>query len=169
MNLIADRLNRISPSQTIAISSKARALKAEGRGHHLPLRRRTGFRYARRHQTGRHRRHPVRRHQIHRRRRHPALRHAVAEKFKRDSGLDSRPKRSSSRPAASRSSSTPWSPPLNAGDEVIIPSPCWVSYRISSPGRGKPVIVPCSQNNGFKCARGPRSGDHAQDEMGDPE
>jgi hypothetical protein len=31
MNLIADRLNRISPSQTIAISSKARALKAEGR------------------------------------------------------------------------------------------------------------------------------------------
>ncbi|HUM07243.1 MAG TPA: aminotransferase class I/II-fold pyridoxal phosphate-dependent enzyme, partial [Acidocella sp.] len=31
MSLIADRLNRISPSQTIAISSKARALKAQGR------------------------------------------------------------------------------------------------------------------------------------------
>ena len=31
MSLIADRLNRISPSQTIAISSKARALKAAGR------------------------------------------------------------------------------------------------------------------------------------------
>ena len=31
MPLIADRLNRISPSQTIAISTKARALKAEGR------------------------------------------------------------------------------------------------------------------------------------------
>ena len=31
MTLIADRLNRISPSQTIAISTKARALKAEGR------------------------------------------------------------------------------------------------------------------------------------------
>src|ERR1700722_20056319 len=31
MNIIADRLTRISPSQTIAISSKARALKAAGR------------------------------------------------------------------------------------------------------------------------------------------
>src|SRR6516165_10714023 len=31
MSLIADRLNRISPSQTIAISTKARELKAAGR------------------------------------------------------------------------------------------------------------------------------------------
>jgi len=31
MSLVAERLNRISPSQTIAISSKARALKAAGR------------------------------------------------------------------------------------------------------------------------------------------
>lgn len=31
MSLVADRLNRISPSQTIVISTRARALKAEGR------------------------------------------------------------------------------------------------------------------------------------------
>ena len=31
MQLIAERLDRISPSQTIAISTKARALKAQGR------------------------------------------------------------------------------------------------------------------------------------------
>ena len=31
MDLIAARLNRISPSQTIAISTKARQLKAAGR------------------------------------------------------------------------------------------------------------------------------------------
>ena len=31
MNLIAERLDRIAPSQTIAISSKARALKAAGK------------------------------------------------------------------------------------------------------------------------------------------
>src|SRR3954447_13364589 len=31
MHLTAERLDRISPSQTIAISTKARALKAEGR------------------------------------------------------------------------------------------------------------------------------------------
>ena len=40
---------------------------------------------------------------------------------------------------------------LNAGDEVIIPSPCWVSYPdIVALADGTPVIVPCSQNSGFK-------------------
>ena len=40
---------------------------------------------------------------------------------------------------------------LNAGDEVIIPSPCWVSYPdIVTLADGKPVLVPCGQNHGFK-------------------
>ncbi len=40
---------------------------------------------------------------------------------------------------------------LDAGDEVIIPSPCWVSYPdIVALAEGKPVLVSCSQNNGFK-------------------
>jgi aspartate aminotransferase len=40
---------------------------------------------------------------------------------------------------------------VNPGDEVIIPSPCWVSYPdIVTLAEGKPVIVPCGQNNGFK-------------------
>jgi aspartate aminotransferase len=40
---------------------------------------------------------------------------------------------------------------LNAGDEVIIPSPCWVSYPdIVALADGKPVLVPCGQNTGFK-------------------
>ncbi len=40
---------------------------------------------------------------------------------------------------------------LDAGDEVIIPSPCWVSYPdIVALADGTPVIVPCGQNNGFK-------------------
>jgi aspartate aminotransferase len=40
---------------------------------------------------------------------------------------------------------------LNAGDEVIIPSPCWVSYPdIVTLADGKPVLVPCGQNAGFK-------------------
>jgi aspartate aminotransferase len=40
---------------------------------------------------------------------------------------------------------------LNAGDEAIIPTPCWVSYPdIVAMADGKPVLVPCSQNNGFK-------------------
>ena len=40
---------------------------------------------------------------------------------------------------------------VQAGDEVVIPTPCWVSYPdIVSLAEGKPVFVPCSQNNGFK-------------------
>ena len=40
---------------------------------------------------------------------------------------------------------------LNPGDEVIIPSPCWVSYPdIVALADGTPVIVPCGPNAGFK-------------------
>jgi aspartate aminotransferase len=40
---------------------------------------------------------------------------------------------------------------IDPGDEVIIPSPCWVSYPdIVSLAEGTPVLVPCGQNNGFK-------------------
>ena len=40
---------------------------------------------------------------------------------------------------------------LNAGDEAIIPTPCWVSYPdIVALAGGKPVFVPCGQNHGFK-------------------
>jgi aspartate aminotransferase len=40
---------------------------------------------------------------------------------------------------------------MDAGDEAIIPTPCWVSYPdIVQLAEGKPVFVPCPQNNGFK-------------------
>ncbi|MHC1727382.1 MAG: pyridoxal phosphate-dependent aminotransferase [Syntrophobacteraceae bacterium] len=40
---------------------------------------------------------------------------------------------------------------LDPGDEVIIPSPFWVSYpEMVALADAKPVIVPCSQNAGFK-------------------
>jgi aspartate aminotransferase len=40
---------------------------------------------------------------------------------------------------------------MDAGDEAIIPTPCWVSYPdIVSLADGTPVFVPCGQNNGFK-------------------
>ena len=40
---------------------------------------------------------------------------------------------------------------LDKDDEVVIPSPCWVSYPdIVSLADGKPVLVPCGQNHGFK-------------------
>jgi aspartate aminotransferase len=40
---------------------------------------------------------------------------------------------------------------VQAGDEEIIPTPCWVSYPdIVALAEGEPVFVPCSQNSGFK-------------------
>lgn len=40
---------------------------------------------------------------------------------------------------------------LDAGDEVVIPTPCWVSYpdMVTLAG-GKPVLVDCSERDGFK-------------------
>ncbi|MDF0498404.1 pyridoxal phosphate-dependent aminotransferase [Bradyrhizobium yuanmingense] len=40
---------------------------------------------------------------------------------------------------------------LNPGDEVVIPTPCWVSYpdMVALAG-GKPVLVACSERDGFK-------------------
>ena len=123
MNLIADRLNRISPSPTMAITAKARALKAAGRDiislsagepdfdtpEHIKQAAIAAI------QAGDTKYTDVAG--------TPALRQAVAEKFKRDSGLDYKPRRSSSPPAASRSSSTPCSPPCRPGDEVDHPHP----------------------------------------------
>jgi aspartate aminotransferase len=40
---------------------------------------------------------------------------------------------------------------IDPGDEAVIPAPCWVSYPdIVQLAEGKPVIVPCGQNQGFK-------------------
>ncbi|QDH14274.1 pyridoxal phosphate-dependent aminotransferase [Formicincola oecophyllae] len=40
---------------------------------------------------------------------------------------------------------------LNAGDEVIIPAPAWVSYPdIALLSGGKPVVVPCAPSTGYK-------------------
>ena len=40
---------------------------------------------------------------------------------------------------------------LNPGDEVIVPAPYWVSYPdIALLGGGKPVVVACLEENGFR-------------------
>ena len=40
---------------------------------------------------------------------------------------------------------------LDAGDEVIVPAPYWVSYPdMVLANEGTPVIVPCGEEQGFK-------------------
>ena len=71
MGFIADSLNRIQPSATIAVSTKARQLAGSGPRHHLAVRRRARLRHARERQ-GRPRQGAGRgQDQVHRRRRHP--------------------------------------------------------------------------------------------------
>ena len=70
MGFIADALNRIQPSATIAISTKAMELKAEGRDVIGLVGGRAGFRHAGQHQGSRHRGDPRRQDQVHAGRRH---------------------------------------------------------------------------------------------------
>jgi aspartate aminotransferase len=151
MSLIADRLNRISPSQTIAISSKARALKAAGRDiislgagepdfdtpDHIKQAAIAAI------QAGETKYTDVAG--------TPALRRAVAAKFRRDSGIDYQPEEVIVSTGGKQVIYNAMVATVNPGDEVIIPSPCWVSYPdIVALAEGTPVIVPCGQNNGFK-------------------
>ena len=151
MHLTAERLDRISPSQTIAISTKARALKAAGRDiislsagePDFDTPQNVKDAAIRAIQNGETKYTDVAG--------TLALRRAVAEKFKRDSGIDYKPEEIIISTGGKQVIFNAMVATLNAGDEVIIPSPCWVSYPdIVSLADGKPVIVPCGQNNGFK-------------------
>jgi aspartate aminotransferase len=151
MSLTAERLDRISPSQTIAISSKARALKAAGRDvislsagepdFDTPQNVKDAAIAAI--QNGETKYTDVAGTM--------ALRRAVADKFNRDSGLDYKPEEIIISTGGKQVIFNAMVATLNVGDEVIIPTPCWVSYPdIVALADGTPVLVPCGQNNGFK-------------------
>jgi len=151
MNLIADRLNRISPSQTMAITAKARALKAAGRDiislsvgepdfdtprnvkdAAIAAIERGETKYTDNLGT-------------------MELRQAVSRKFKRDSGLDYAPDEIIICTGGKQVIFNALMATIQAGDEAIIPGPCWVSYPdIVALAEGTPVIVPAGQNQGFK-------------------
>lgn len=151
MNLIADRLNRISPSLTIAMTGKARALKAAGKDiiglssgepdfdtpqnvkdAAIAAIQRGETKYTDVAGT-------------------MELRKAVCEKFKRDSGLDYKPEEIIVSTGGKQVIFDALLATINPGDEAIIPAPCWVSYPdIVELAEGKPVIVQCGQNAGFK-------------------
>ena len=151
MQLIAERLNRISPSQTIAISTKARALKAQGRDiislsagePDFDTPQNVKDAAIRAIQAGDTKYTDVAGTK--------ALRQAVADKFKRDSGLDYTPEEIIISTGGKQVIFNAMVATMNPGDEAIIPTPCWVSYPdIVALADGTPVFVPCGQNNGFK-------------------
>jgi aspartate aminotransferase len=151
MNLTADRLDRISPSQTITITAKARALKAAGKDvislsvgepdfdtpqnikdAAIAAIQRGETKYTDVSGT-------------------VALRQAVADKFKRDSGIDYKPEEIIVTTGGKQVIFNALLATINPGDEAIIPTPCWVSYPdIVALAEGTPVFVPCGMNSGFK-------------------
>ncbi|MBL6458616.1 pyridoxal phosphate-dependent aminotransferase [Belnapia sp. T6] len=151
MKLTADRLDRISPSLTIAMTSKARALKAAGKDivglssgepdfdtprnvkdAAIAAIERGETKYTDVAGT-------------------PALRQAVCARFKADHGLDFKPEEILVATGGKQVIFDALLATINPGDEAIIPAPCWVSYPdIVELAEGKPVIVACDQNSGFK-------------------
>ena len=81
----------------------------------------------------------------------PALKRAVAAKFKRENGLDYAPDQISVGTGGKQVLFNALLATVDKGDEVIVPAPYWVSYPdIVQFAGGKPVIVACGANNGFK-------------------
>jgi len=80
-----------------------------------------------------------------------ALRKAISAKFKRENGLDYTPEQITVGCGGKQVIYNALMATLNAGDEVIIPAPYWVSYPdITLLAEGKPVFVACPEENGFK-------------------
>lgn len=81
----------------------------------------------------------------------PDIRKAVAEKFKRENGLDYAPADIVVGCGAKHIIFNALMATVNAGDEVIIPAPYWVSYpdMVEIFG-GKPVTIACPESQGFK-------------------
>src|SRR5499427_6820032 len=152
MALLAERLKRIKPSATMAVTDKARALKASGRdviglGAGEP-----DF------DTPENiKRAAIRAIEAGKAAKYTAveglaeLKAAIARKFKRENGLDYKPSQIIVGTGGKQVLFNAFAATLDPGDEVVIPAPYWVSYpdMVLLSG-GEPIAVPCAQNNGFK-------------------
>jgi aspartate aminotransferase len=79
-----------------------------------------------------------------------ALRKAVCLKFQRDNGLSYTPGEIIVSGGAKHSLFTIFQAILDDGDEVLIPTPCWVSYpEMVRMAGGVPVFVPTTEEDGF--------------------
>ena len=151
MSLVAQRLSLIKPSPTLAVTQKARDLKAEGRDviglgagepdFDTPAHIIEGAKAAM--DRGETRYTPVNG--------TPELREAVCAKFKRDNSLDYSIDQIAVGCGGKQIIFNAMMATLDPGDEVIIPAPYWVSYPdIVLLFEGKPVFIDCPADIGFK-------------------
>ncbi|MDR2312529.1 MAG: pyridoxal phosphate-dependent aminotransferase [Brucellaceae bacterium] len=151
MAFLADALSRVKPSATIAVSQKARELKAKGKdvislGAGEPdfdtpenIKKAAIDAITR----GETKYTPVSG--------IPELRKAIAAKFKRENGLDYTPEQTIVGTGGKQILFNALMATLNPGDEVIIPAPYWVSYpEIVALCGATPVTVETTMDNQFK-------------------
>lgn len=80
-----------------------------------------------------------------------ALREAVVRKFKRDNGLHYSPDQIQVGCGAKQVLYNALQATINPGDEVVVPTPAWVSYpEMVLLAGGRPVIVRCGASTSFK-------------------
>lgn len=81
----------------------------------------------------------------------PSLKQAIVNKFKRDNGFDYAINEVIVGVGGKQTIFNLCLAVLNAGDEVIVPAPYWVSYAdIALVAEAKPVIIECGIEQGFK-------------------
>ncbi len=151
MSIVSNSLKRIKPSPTIAVSQKARELKAAGKDviglgagepdfdtpenikqAAIDAINRGDTKYTAVDGT-------------------PDLKKAIVNKFKRENNLEYSTNEITVGTGGKQVIYNALMATLNKGDEVIIPAPYWVSYpdMVLLAG-GNPKIVKCNENDGFK-------------------
>lgn len=151
MSFLAQRMQQIKPSPTIAVSTKAAELKAAGKDviglgagepdfdtpDHIKKAAVAAL------DAGQTKYTPVGG--------TPALKKAICDKFKRENNIEYAPSQIIVGAGGKQVIFNAFLATVNPGDEVIIPAPYWVSYPdIVQFADGKPVIVACGQEQGFK-------------------
>ena len=151
MSIVSNNLKRIKPSPTIAVTTKARELRAEGKDviglgagepdfdtpdnvkeAAIDAIKKGDTKYTAVDGT-------------------PALKKAIVEKFKRENNLNYETDQITVGTGGKQVIYNTFMATLNKGDEVIIPAPFWVSYpdMVLLAG-GTPKIIKCDEKEGFK-------------------
>ena len=151
MQNLSERLNRLAPSATLAMSQKSSELKAQGvdvinmsvgepdfntpdhiKAAAIKAIEENWTRYS-----------PVPG--------YPSLKEAIVNKLKNENGLDYKPSQIIVSNGAKQSVCNTIMALINAGDEVIIPAPYWVSYpQMVLLAEGTPVFVEAKIEADFK-------------------